>query len=39
MIRWLIRLVVFPVVIILTILEWSGTYILHFTGLLCILLP
>ena len=35
MIRWLIRLVVFPVVIILTILEWSGTYILHFAGMLC----
>jgi len=35
MIRWLIRLVVFPVVIILTILEWSETYILHFAGMLC----
>ncbi len=33
--KWLIRLAVLPVVIILTILEWSGTYILHFAGILC----
>ena len=35
MIKWLLRLIAFPVMIILTILEWSGTYILHFAGMLC----
>ena len=35
MIRCLLRLTVFPVIIILTILEWCGTYMVCFTGMLC----
>ncbi len=33
--KWLTRLAVLPVVVILTILEWGGTYIIHFIGMLC----
>lgn len=35
MIRWLIRLVLLPIMIILTVLEWCGTHVVHFSGILC----
>lgn len=35
MIKWLVRLALFPVLIILTLLEWCGTYIVHYSGMLC----
>ena len=38
MTRRLIRLIVFPIVIALMILEWCGTYITHYSGMLCRLL-
>ncbi len=33
--KWLIRLVLFPVVFVLTVLEWIGTYILNFSEIFC----
>ena len=33
--KWLLRLAVFPVVIVLPVLEWVGTYILNFSEILC----
>ena len=35
MIRWLIRLAVLPVLIVLQILEWCGMYIVQYSGILC----
>jgi len=35
MIRWLIRLVITPALIILHILEWCGMYIVQYSGMLC----
>lgn len=34
-IKWLVRLVLFPVILLLTILEWAGNYFTSFTGILC----
>ena len=33
--KWLLRLAVFSVVIVLTALEWVGTNILNFSEMLC----
>ena len=33
--RVIIRLVLFPVILVLTILEWTGSYFTNFTGILC----
>ena len=38
MIRWFLRLTAFPMVLVLTILEWCGSYIVCFAGMLCKLL-
>ena len=35
MTKWLIRLLMLPAVFVLTILEWVGTYILHFSEMFC----
>lgn len=35
MIKWLIRLAFIPALIILTLLEWCGAYIVHYSGILC----
>lgn len=33
--KWLLRLAVFPVVIVLTVMGWVGIYILNFAEILC----
>lgn len=38
MIKWLLRLAMFPLVLILYALGWLATYIVHFSGMLCRLL-
>lgn len=35
MIRWLIRLVLLPIMIVLTVLEWCGTHVVQFSGIFC----
>lgn len=35
MIRWLIRLVLLPLMVVLTVLAWCGTYVVHFSGMFC----
>ena len=35
MFKWLFRLAVHPVSIVLKLLEWCGTYILSIVGMLC----
>ena len=36
--KWLLRLAVSPVLLVLTILEWVGTYILQVVRILCALI-
>lgn len=35
MIKWLLRLTMFPLVLILYALGWFAKYIIHFFGILC----